>query len=88
MYEHSGFHKKNLELQLESFKMVLEANTYLLENDQHLSDQINHWLGILESDFDELDKEEENDQIQDNPSLEEADKILEEIKFLIQRMLN
>ena len=88
MYEHGVLHKKNLQLQLDSFELILEANTELLENDQHLSEQINHWLGILERYLDELDKEEANDQIQYNPSLEEADKILDEIKFLIQRMLN
>lgn len=87
MYEHNSFDKKNLVVQLENCKLILEVNSELLENDTYLEEQISSSIGMLVSHLEQLDNGEGNDPIKYNRSLYEANKILKEIKVLIERML-
>ena len=88
MSEYTNLDKKSLQLQLESFKLILEANAYLVENNEQLSEQTNYSLGMLENTIDEMGKEAGNDQVQYKPSIDQVPKVLEEIKLLIKRLLN
>ena len=88
MYQYNSFDKKDLLVQLENCKLILEVNSDLLENNQPLRAQIRHCMRMLDSYLEELDKGEGNDQIKYNSSLYEANKRLKEIKLLIEGMLN
>ena len=88
MYEHNGFDKNHLLVQLENFKLILKVNSDSIENDQDLRERISHSMWMLESHLNELERGDGNNPIQYNTSLDKANKIVEEIKLLIERMLN
>jgi hypothetical protein len=88
MYENNGFDQNHLLVQLQNFKLILQVNSELLENNQDLRELISQAMVMLESHLNELDKWGRNDPTHYNTSLDQANKILEEIKFLIGRMLN
>lgn len=88
MYEYNGFDQDHLLVQHENFKLILQVNSELLENDQDLRELISHAMAALEGYLNELDKWGRSDPNNYNTSLDRANKILEEIKFLIERMLN
>jgi hypothetical protein len=88
MHENNGFDQNHLLVQLENFKLILQVNSELVENDQSLRESMSYAIEMLERHLNELDKWERNEPTQYNTSLDQANKILEELKFLLKRLFN
>lgn len=80
--------KRSLLVQLESYRLILEANLELFETNRQIREQISHRMGRLGAHLDELDRwERMKDQVNYNLSAEQAYGLLEEIKALLQQIL-
>ncbi len=81
--------KRSLSTQLESYKLVFDVNSHLLEKDHLLREQICHRLGMLENQMNELELgERTGDKIRYKHALEQANQIMRGVKSLIDQMLD
>ena len=89
MNEPKRLDKRNMLVQLESYILILEVNSELFEINPHVKEQIMHRIGMLGTHLDELDmRERMKDQINYNDLADLANRILAEIKSLLQQVLN
>jgi hypothetical protein len=80
--------KKSLLERLDNYKLIFQANSDLLEEDRLLGEQIRHKLGMIDSRVNELNIwDRANDQSNYDYSLDEANRILDALKELIEQML-
>jgi hypothetical protein len=84
----SRFDKRGLLEQLDNYKLIIQVNSELLEEDQLLKEQVRYEMGRIESQLDEMNTWENiNEQTKYRYSLDEANRILDTLKNLIEQML-
>ena len=89
MYEPNSLDKKNLFVQFENFKLIFEVNSDLMRVDPLLKEKISHRIGLLKNHLDDLEMWEMTDsQTKYDNLIAQANRIVEEIKVLIEQMLN
>jgi hypothetical protein len=80
--------KKSLLEQLDNYKLIFQVNSDLLEGDPLLREQIRRKLGMIDSQVNEMNaSEQSNDQLKYDYSLDDANRILDALKELIEQML-
>jgi hypothetical protein len=80
--------KKSLLERLDNYKLIFEVNSDLPEEDRLLREQINHKFWMIDSRLNELNiLERANDQSNYDFSLDEANRILDALKELIEQLL-
>jgi hypothetical protein len=80
--------KKDLLERLDNYKLIFQENSDLLEEDRLLRAQIRHKLGMIDSRVNELNIwDRANDQSNYDYSLDEASRLLDALKELIEQML-
>ena len=81
--------KRSLEMQLENYKIIMEANSDLFEKDLLLKEHISHKMSMFESYTNELGYwGRKMDRIKYDQLLDQANKVLEEISLLIMQTLD
>ena len=81
--------KRSVLSQLKNYKLIVDINSDLLDDDRLLRQQIIHRIGMLESCLNEMEMwERTKDITKYNQSLDQASKLLEGISTLINQMLD
>ena len=81
--------KRSLLMQLENYKIILEANSHLFEEDRLLTEHIHHRMSMIESTISDLEMwERKKDSPEYDQTLDRANTILQGIRVLIEHMLN
>lgn len=88
MNEHHRPDRKELLVQLENFRLILDANADILAGDPLLGEKINYYLGMLNGHLDQLDRwEQTNDSTNYEISIDQASHLLLEIRGFVVKML-
>jgi hypothetical protein len=81
--------KRDLLLNMENYKIILQVNSHLLEEDRLLNEHIHHRMSMMESTVSDLEMwERKRNRTEYDQSLERANRILQGIKVLIDHLLN
>lgn len=87
----NGHHRpdrKDLLVQLENYRLILDANADILAGDPLLGEKINYYLGMLNGHLDQLDRwEQTNDSTNYEISIDQASHLLLEIRGFVVKML-
>ena len=88
MQEPHGYDRHGLSTQLYNYKLIFDVNSYLLENDPSLEEQISQSIQELETVLNELAKDGYMYTAADHPTLDQANDMLEKVRGLIEQMLS
>ncbi len=84
----SGFDKSELLRQLDNYKLIIEVNSELLEENPVLEEQVRCEMVMIERELGEMNMwEETHVQTKYRYSLDEANRILDALRNLIEQML-
>lgn len=87
----NGHHRpdrKDLLVQLENYRLILDANADILANDPLLGEKFDYYLGMVNGHLDQLDRwEQTNDSINYEISIDQASQLLLEIRGFVVKML-
>jgi hypothetical protein len=81
--------KRNLLVHLENYKIILQVNADLLEEDRLLNEHIHHRISMMESTVSDLEMwERKKDSPEYAQALDRANRILQGIRVLIEHLIN
>jgi len=88
MNEANPLDRRSLAVQLENYKLIIDANLEMFEKDPLLKARLTHKMGMLESCIGELDKWERiDDRAQYNHLLAQANALVRETGILVKQAL-
>ena len=88
----NGHHRpdrKDLLVQLENYRLILDVNADILADDPLLEEKIDYYLGMLNGHLDQLDRwEQTSDSTNYEISIDQASRLLFEIKGFDVKLLD
>ncbi len=88
MNGHHRLDRRDLLVQLENYRLILDANADSLAGDPLLGEKLDYYLGMLNGHLDQLDRwEQTNDSTNYEISIDQASRLLLEIRGFVVKML-